>query len=38
MLKQIGTATRKELELATDQKVFLKMEVAVDPKWPERFV
>lgn len=38
MLKQIGMSTRKELELATDQKVFLELHVAVDPKWPERFV
>lgn len=38
MLKSIGMAVRKELELATDQKVFLRLEVAVDPKWPQRFV
>lgn len=38
MLKQIGMDVRRELELVTNQKVFLRLEVAVDPKWPQRFV
>lgn len=37
-LKQIGTEVRHELELVTGQKVFLRLEVAVDAKWPQRFV
>lgn len=38
MLKQIGTDVRRELELVTGQKIFLHLEVAVDAKWPQRFV
>ena len=38
MLKQIGMEVRRELELVTGQKVFLRLEVAVDAKWPQRFV
>lgn len=38
MLKQIGMEVRRELELVTSQKVFLRLEVAVDPKWQQRFV
>lgn len=37
MLKQIGMAARKELEMATNAKVFLELHVKVDPKWQERF-
>jgi GTP-binding protein Era len=38
MLKQIGMEVRRELELVTGQKVFLRLEVAVDAKWQQRFV
>lgn len=38
MLKQIGMDVRRELELVTSQKIFLHLEVAVDSKWPQRFV
>ena len=37
MLKQIGMDVRRELELVTNQKIFLHLEVAVDAKWPQRF-
>ncbi len=37
MLKKIGSAARQELELASNQKVFLSLTVKVDPKWPVRF-
>jgi GTP-binding protein Era len=37
MLKQIGSAARKELEAVTLAKVFLELRVKVDPKWQERF-
>lgn len=37
MLKTIGTAARKELELILGQKVFLQLEVEVDTHWLERF-
>ena len=36
-IKDIGTAARKELELIMQQKIFLDLEVVVDPHWPERF-
>lgn len=36
-LKEIGTATRKELETATGMKVYLELRVKVDPKWQQRF-
>jgi len=35
-LKQIGTAARQELELILGQKIFLDLEVEVDPHWLER--
>jgi GTPase len=38
MLKMIGTEARKELEMVLDKKIFLELTVAVDPKWPQRFV
>lgn len=37
MLKRIGTAARKELELITGAKIFLELRVKIDPKWQERF-
>lgn len=37
MLKTIGTAARKELELILGQKVFLQLEVEADAHWLERF-
>lgn len=37
MLKRIGMAARKELELVTGKKIFLELTVKVDPKWQERF-
>jgi GTPase len=37
MIKDIGTAARKELELVMQQKIFLDLEVVVDPHWPEKF-
>ena len=36
MLKQIGTAARQELELILEKKIFLDLEVEVDPHWLER--
>lgn len=36
-LKEIGSAARKELETATGSKVYLDLNVKVDPKWRERF-
>ncbi len=38
MIKKISTVARKELEQVTNAKVFLELDVKVDPKWPERFV
>ncbi|MBU3935501.1 GTPase Era [Patescibacteria group bacterium] len=37
-IKQIGTATRKELELMAGRKIFLDLEVRVDKHWPERLL
>ncbi len=34
-IKEIGTLARKEIELITNQKVFLDLEVKTDPHWPE---
>lgn len=36
-LKSVGSAARKEIELAMNQKVFLDIIVDVDAKWQERF-
>ena len=36
-LKEIGMAARKELEAATNSKVYLELKVKVDPKWQQRF-
>lgn len=35
-IKEIGIAARKELEAATDKKVYLDLHVAVDPHWVRR--
>ena len=35
-IKEIGYNSRKELELMSGKKVFLKLEVEVDRHWPER--
>ena len=32
-IKEIGTMTRKELEAATNKKIFLDLQVQVDPNW-----
>jgi GTP-binding protein Era len=37
MIKEIGMATRKELETATKKKVFVDLTVETDPHWMERF-
>lgn len=38
-IKELGEAARKELEIALQQsKVFLDLEVAVDPRWPARLL
>ncbi len=37
MLKQIGMDARKELEGASNERVYLDLHVEVDPKWPQRF-
>ncbi|MSR85635.1 GTPase Era [Candidatus Uhrbacteria bacterium] len=37
MVKTIGSDARKELESATGKKIFLGLDVQVDPKWQERF-
>ena len=33
MIKEIGMATRKELETATNKKVFMDLTVETDPHW-----
>lgn len=35
-IKEIGMAARRELEAATDKKIYLDLEVDVDPHWVER--
>ncbi|MFH1292226.1 MAG: GTPase Era [bacterium] len=35
-IKQIGTMARKELEIALNKKIFLKLEVETDKHWVER--
>lgn len=35
-IKEIGSATRKELEQILDKKVYLELEVEVEPRWMER--
>lgn len=36
-IKEIGTKARRELEEALQTKIFLDLNVKVDPKWPEKF-
>lgn len=36
-VKSIGQAVRKEMEMITDRKVFLDLDVEVEEKWQERF-
>lgn len=36
-IKEIGQSARRELETVTNQKVFLELDVQVDPHWTERF-
>lgn len=38
MIKDIGIAVRKELEVATSKKVFIDLIVEVDPHWIERML
>jgi len=38
MVKEIGMAARKELEVATNKKVFLDLKVEVDKHWMKRFL
>lgn len=38
MVKEIGMAARKELEIATNKKIFLDLRVEVDRHWMERFL
>jgi len=38
MIKEVGMATRKELEIAANKKVFLDLKVEVDKHWMERFL
>lgn len=37
MIKEIGMAVRKELELATEKKVYIDLTVEVDPHWIEKY-
>lgn len=34
-IKEIGSMSRKELELATKKKIFLDLTVETDPHWQE---
>ena len=36
-IKQIGMSARKELETALNTKIFLDLNVKIDPKWPDKF-
>ena len=38
MIKEVGMATRKELEIAANKKVFLDLKVEVDKHWMESFL
>ena len=38
MIKEIGMAARKELEVATNQKVFLDLKVETNPHWTEEMI
>lgn len=35
-IKEIGTSARRDLEKITDQKIFLDLEVEVNPRWMEK--
>lgn len=37
-IKTIGIKARKEIELFTDKKVFLRLNVITDPHWPEKYL
>ncbi len=37
-IKAISMAARKEMEAVSNMKIFLELQVKVDPKWQERFV
>lgn len=37
-IKQIGSMARKEIELITDKKVFLDLQVTADPHWYQDFI
>jgi GTP-binding protein Era len=37
-IKNIGIKARNELELLTNKKIFLDLQVVVDPHWPEKFL
>ncbi|MBI3379623.1 GTPase Era [Candidatus Gottesmanbacteria bacterium] len=38
MVKEIGMAARKELETATNKKIYLDLTVEADPHWPEQLI
>ncbi len=38
MVKEIGMAARKELETATNKKIFLDLTVESNPHWPEQLI
>jgi len=35
-IKEIGKEARAELELALNKKIYLELEVKIDPKWVEK--
>jgi GTP-binding protein Era len=37
VIKKIGQAVRKEMEIVTGRKVFLDLDVEVEERWQERF-
>jgi len=37
VVKEIGQAARREMEVATNSKIYLDLDVRVDPHWMERF-
>lgn len=37
-IKEMGQSARKELEIALNRRIFLELEVLVDPHWPERLL
>ena len=38
MIKEIGRASRKELEVATNQKIYLDLTVETNPHWIEEML